>query len=128
MLEVKELTIAIQDKVLIENLNFTLSSGDKLAIIGDEGTGKSTLLKAILRDLDSSWVHGKIRCSAKQIGYLKQSLDGEDENMLVYDYLFEDQDTYYHQINDYYKLVKQLNIKEDLLDSDMMKNLSGGEK
>ena len=128
MLEVKELTIAIQDKVLIENLNFTLSSGDKLAIIGDEGTGKSTLLKAILRNLDSSWVHGKIKYSAKQIGYLKQSLDGEDENMLVYDYLFEDQDTYYHQINDYYKLVKQLNIKEDLLDSAMMKNLSGGEK
>ena len=128
MLEVKELTITIEDKVLIENLNFNLSSGDKLAIIGDEGTGKSTLLKAILRHLDSSWIQGKIICKAKRIGYLKQSLDREEENLLVFHYLFQNQEDYYNYINDYYKLLKQLGIKEEILESTKMMNLSGGEK
>ena len=32
---------------LIQNLTFTLSSGDRLAVIGEEGDGKSTLLKLL---------------------------------------------------------------------------------
>lgn len=49
MLQVKHLT-AIQEKdlrVLLEDVNFTLGPGDKAAVIGEEGNGKSTLLKLI---------------------------------------------------------------------------------
>ena len=49
MLEIKDLTISISDRYLIKNLNLILNSGDKLAIIGEEGNGKSTLLKSIWR-------------------------------------------------------------------------------
>ena len=48
MLEIKDLTISISDRYLIKNLNLILNNGDKLAIIGEEGNGKSTLLKSIL--------------------------------------------------------------------------------
>ena len=47
MLEVKNVDIAIGTRYLVKNLSFTLQRGDKLAIIGEEGNGKSTLLKSI---------------------------------------------------------------------------------
>lgn len=50
MLQINHLTIThLKDLTqLISDLNVIVNSGDKLAIIGEEGTGKSTLLKAIL--------------------------------------------------------------------------------
>jgi len=39
MLEINNLTISINDRYLIKNLNLVLNSGDKLAIIGEEGNG-----------------------------------------------------------------------------------------
>ena len=48
MLEVKNINIMISTKYLIQNLSFTLNKKDKLAIIGEEGNGKSTLLKSLL--------------------------------------------------------------------------------
>ena len=49
MLQVKNLTIThLKDlKILLENCSFTLQKGDKAVIIGEEGNGKSTLLKWI---------------------------------------------------------------------------------
>ena len=46
MLEIKNLTIKGKDRYLTKNLSFTLNNSDKLAIIGEEGNGKSTILKA----------------------------------------------------------------------------------
>ena len=37
----------LDGRVLIENLSFSLSKGDKAVVIGEEGNGKSTLLKAV---------------------------------------------------------------------------------
>ena len=49
MITVDKLSIETLDgRKLIENLSFQLSDGDKLAVIGEEGNGKSTLLKAII--------------------------------------------------------------------------------
>ena len=48
MLEVKNVDIMISTRYLIKSLSFTLNKGDKLAIIGEEGNGKSTLLKSLL--------------------------------------------------------------------------------
>ncbi len=46
MLEIKDLTIETDSrKTIIEKLNMYLDKGDKLAVIGEEGNGKSTLLK-----------------------------------------------------------------------------------
>ena len=49
MMEINNLTIIkIKDnRTLIENFNFILHKGAKVAIVGEEGNGKSTLLKAI---------------------------------------------------------------------------------
>jgi ATP-binding cassette subfamily F protein uup len=38
-------------KVVLSNVNFTLNQGEKIAVIGRNGTGKSTLMKIIMRDV-----------------------------------------------------------------------------
>lgn len=49
MLTINHLTITHQKdlQTLIDDLSLVVNGGDKLALIGEEGTGKSTLIKAI---------------------------------------------------------------------------------
>jgi len=51
MLQIKSLTIEHRRdlRVMLENFNLVLNTGDKAVIVGEEGNGKSTLLKAINR-------------------------------------------------------------------------------
>ena len=74
MLEVNNLSVSIGDRYLIKNLSFVLNVGDKLAIIGEEGNGKSTLLKAIMGVCDYAEINGNINYKSNRIGYLEQSM------------------------------------------------------
>ena len=47
LVEVKNLTIKLGERVLFENLNFTIEKGDSYMLLGDNGTGKSLLLELI---------------------------------------------------------------------------------
>ena len=49
MLQVKHLTITHRKDLttLVEDLNFVLGPGDRAALIGEEGNGKSTVLKLL---------------------------------------------------------------------------------
>ena len=103
MLEVNNLSVSISDRYLIKNLSFVLNTGDKLAIIGEEGNGKSTLLKSILGICDYAKIEGKINNKGNRIGYLEQSINEIDLKKTVYNYLFKDDDNYYENINNLYK-------------------------
>ena len=48
MLEVKDATIAVEDKVLARNLSFTAKDGELTCITGPEGSGKSVLLRTLM--------------------------------------------------------------------------------
>lgn len=52
MLQIKNLTITHKkdNRVLLDNFSMILNDGDKAAIIGEEGNGKSTLLKLIYEE------------------------------------------------------------------------------
>ena len=72
MLDVRNLTIYIEDRKLIDHLSFSIDDGDKLAIIGEEGNGKSTIAKAIACPSQiSTYTHvsGQINIGNKTIGY-----------------------------------------------------------
>jgi Fe-S cluster assembly ATP-binding protein len=43
MLEIKNLTVSIEDKRILDNLNLTVNAGEVAAIMGPNGSGKSTL-------------------------------------------------------------------------------------
>lgn len=47
VIEVKDLTIAYGDFVILKNISFTVNKGDVFIIMGGSGCGKSTLLKAL---------------------------------------------------------------------------------
>ncbi len=48
LLEIKNLKIGYDSKVVAENINLTIKKGDYLCIVGENGAGKSTLLKTLL--------------------------------------------------------------------------------
>lgn len=127
MLEIKNLTIKGKDRYLTKDLSFTLNRGDKLAIIGEEGNGKSTILKAILGICDYAEISGSININQYRIGYLKQSFDPEELNKTAYNYLFQDENDYYDKITNFYKFSEILNLEDTLLNK-KIQNFSGGEK
>ena len=49
ILEIKNLHVSVGEKEILKGVNLTLSSGETLALLGPNGHGKSTLLKALER-------------------------------------------------------------------------------
>ena len=127
MLEIKDLTISISDRYLIKNLNLILNNGDKLAIIGEEGNGKSTLLKSILGICEYAEISGNINLKGNRIGYLEQSISNDKLDKSVYEFLFIDDTDYYDKINNLYKYLKIISLTDDILNQEI-RTLSGGEK
>jgi len=60
---ISDLTVKIKNKTIIESFNLTVNTGDVVFITGDNGSGKSTILKAIARYLPFS--KGEIKLSGK---------------------------------------------------------------
>lgn len=62
------------DKEVIKNISFHIEDHEKVALIGNNGVGKTTLLKILTKDLDPD--DGSVTYSKNcQIGYLKQNMD-----------------------------------------------------
>ena len=77
MMQVNNVTISTKSgRDIVSNLSFILNEGDKLAIIGEEGNGKSTLLKYFY---DQSLIEDYCYCSGtitfSSVGYLPQMMD-----------------------------------------------------
>ncbi len=51
ILELRKLTLEIAGNTLVKDLDFILTSGERLGIVGRNGTGKTSLLRAVLGDL-----------------------------------------------------------------------------
>lgn len=127
MIEIKNLSIKVNDRYLVKDLSLNLNKKDKLAIIGEEGNGKSTLLKCIIGICNYAEVTGTINLNNNKIGYLEQHITESYKEQKVFDYLFISDNDYYNKINNLYKNLTILNIKDDILDK-RMNILSGGEK
>ncbi len=127
MLEIKDLSISINDRYLIKGLDLVLNKKDKLAIIGEEGNGKSTLLKVILGSCSYAQFKGNIDNKGNRIGYLKQLLDDQENMKTGFDYLFDSVDDYYQKTTKMYKYLADFSLCDRLLDQKLF-TMSGGEK
>ena len=78
VLTVTKVTIGYPEVVLARGISFILRRGECLGIIGPNGSGKTTFLKTILKNI--SPLEGEIRWGTKvQIGYYAQQLDDLDD-------------------------------------------------
>lgn len=109
------------DELLLENVNFEIKSTDKVAIIGPNGTGKTTLLREIFKNN-----HDSIEInSAIKVAYLSQ-LQGEtleDSNTILDEFIDAGFKTY-DEIRSY---ISNYGFEGEILDQ-KIESLSGGEK
>jgi len=75
------------DEDLFSNLDFTIEVGERVAIIGPNGIGKTTLLKCLVGDLEPS--AGSVKWSENaEIGYYAQDHAADfSENMPLFDWM-----------------------------------------
>ncbi|MCP4323695.1 MAG: ATP-binding cassette domain-containing protein, partial [Alteromonadales bacterium] len=74
--------VAFGDKVIIKSLDLLISRNDRLALIGANGTGKSTLIKLIMEKLPAT--SGKMRSGVNlDIAYFDQHREALDLNQTV---------------------------------------------
>ena len=67
---------------ILEDVSFSVNKNDKVAIIGDNGEGKTTLLKIITKQLEAD--KGSIYFEdPNSVGYLSQQVIEDIENTLL---------------------------------------------
>lgn len=134
MLQVRNLTLHHQAdlKDIVRDLSFTVMPGDKVALIGEEGNGKSTILKWIIKDPSiETYIHAEGECFnqfSKTI-YLPQSLPTTLQHVSLEDYFFGQEDVLELDYTLLYQLAGQLGFDASrLTDTQTLGSLSGGEK
>ncbi|WP_347086475.1 ATP-binding cassette domain-containing protein, partial [Streptococcus mutans] len=67
VLEIKDLHVSIEDKEILKGVNLTLKTGEIAAIMGPNGTGKSTLSAAIMGNPIFEVTQGEILLDGENI-------------------------------------------------------------
>ena len=89
--EVNDITIQFGDKVVVNGFSTLIQRGDKIGLIGRNGVGKTTLLKAILGELTPT--SGSVRTGHNlQIAYFDQYRAALDEQRSVQDSVADGRD------------------------------------
>ena len=90
MIRVENLSFGFPAKDLYNNISFTIEMGQHCALIGSNGTGKSTLVDMII-DTEKRLFDGKIiKDESCRIGYASQfSVRDKNQERTVFDFLSE---------------------------------------
>jgi ATPase subunit of ABC transporter with duplicated ATPase domains len=134
MLQIKDLTITHRKdfRIILEKFNLTLNDKDKAVIIGEEGNGKSTLMKWIYDPSmaeEYTECEGELITSGEVLGYLPQELPDADKDKTLYEYFSEANLFFDKDPKELAELAKEFRIPVDFFYSDQnMGSLSGGEK
>lgn len=118
-----DLTFGYGEKYLFNVINFEITKGEKVALIGGNGVGKSSILKIIMQEIEP-W-EGQIELGSRvKIGYYDQEQEHLQENNTVLDELLYNFDLTVQEART--KLAGFLFGEDDI--SKTVKSLSGGEK
>lgn len=80
--ECKDVTLGYENKVVAKNLNFKIDQGDYLCVVGENGTGKSTLIKTLLgliKPLNGEVIANVQGKNHKGVGYLPQQTQAQKD-------------------------------------------------
>lgn len=88
VLILRDLTIGYPTKTMVEDISLQVNKGDRVAVIGPNGIGKSTLLKTVMKELKPKG--GSIKYGASlDIGYYDQELQLLDPTKTVLDTIWD---------------------------------------
>ena len=88
VLILRDLTIGYPTKTMVHDISLQINKGDRVAVIGQNGIGKSTLLKTVMKELKPK--KGSIKYGASlDIGYYDQELQGLDPGKTVIDTVWD---------------------------------------
>ncbi len=91
VLTIKELKKSFDGRVLFDHVNLEVVGGERIALLGDNGTGKSTLLKILLGEEEPD--SGKLRMGPTvKVGYLPQIIHFSHPERNLVDTMIYDQD------------------------------------
>lgn len=128
VIEVENVSKAYGDKLLFENLSFTLPAGGIVGVIGPNGAGKSTLFKLITGQEQPD--SGKIELGTTvRLGYVDQSRDHLDPTKNVWEEISDGLD--YMKVNGHDASTRAYVGAFNFKGQDQQKNvgkLSGGER
>lgn len=146
-LKIEDLTVKINDKIILKDFNLEIKSGEIHAIMGPNGTGKSTLTKVIMGDANYEVVSGKIYYNDKDITnmpvnerahlgiFLGMQMPMEVEGVTNADFLRSalrakegNNFKLYSFIKSLDKEIEALKMDKDMVHRDVNAGFSGGER
>ncbi len=104
---------SFHDRWLFKNLNFSLQKGDRVALVGINGTGKSTLLK-ILAEILPAQEGRVVKEKGIRVGYLAQDPNFDGLNT-INDFIFSADNEQQQLIKDYEEVIDNEIIDEKKL-------------
>lgn len=145
MLKIEDLSTSIDDKDILKNFYLNINDGEVHALMGPNGTGKSTLSKVILNNKKYQKLSGKIifddvditNMSTDEIArkgiFLCNQLPCEIDGVTTADFLRtalneKEEVSLYQYIKKIDSAVKDLKMDENMIHRSMNKGFSGGEK
>ena len=125
----ENLTIHNHERALLKDVYFNINEHDKIGVIGINGAGKSTFLKALVGKIELE--EGKIiKDKLTKIAYLDQTIEVFDKEMTIKEYVYKNCN--FENIEKYEEselIVKSNLSKLGINDLNLkMSSLSGGEK
>ena len=126
VLEVEGLNKSFGDLHVLKDIEFLFEVGERVAVIGQNGVGKTTLLRALVGEIKAD--KGKIKWSENiNIGYYAQDNSADfKEDMTVLDWMAQFKQPKQNMQDMRGVLGKMLFGKNDIIKS--VKSLSGGER
>ncbi len=124
LIELTNLNKSFDDKIILKDFSFKMNKGDKVAIIGSNGVGKSTLCKIIMSEMPAD--SGKIHIGATiELGYFAQDSSNKiSGNLKLYEWL---QDAKNKDLDEIRKCLGRM-LFSGLEQEKEVGSLSGGEK
>ena len=134
MLQIKNLSIIHKKdlRVILNDFSCVLNDGDKAVIIGEEGNGKSTLLKWIYDEKlvdDYCETEGELVKTKERIAYLPQELPKEKRTLSVCEFFMEEESFLEQTPKTLGQMAAKFHVPADFFYREQpMETLSGGEK
>ncbi|MCR4598577.1 MAG: ATP-binding cassette domain-containing protein [Acetatifactor sp.] len=134
MFQIKSVTLTHKKdlRTILENFSLVLNDGDKAVMIGEEGNGKSTLMKWIYDpELIETYVEysGEKAISGEKLGYLPQELPEAEKTKTVCEYFMESPEFLDQTPKELSKLANDFHLEPEFYYREQaMASLSGGER